>query len=592
MCPTCHLDVPVAIRQVEIAQQKLELWQEKLTVESELLKSEKRTWRRKCQAVRASTLEKQRAMETLESESADKLQESARQLQTAQKQLQEERERIVRVEEEHNARVHRLEQEIQQAREESRILAAQLHKTSAAKSEFENNNDEGGCGEEEGVATNQIEQQLRSELEDKVVAMESLEMQLLELERERDELLKAGGGAVADRVCGGDDDHHGGGGEEELRDLRRQLDEAQSEARQHKLELVQALRRQRHDTESAEQQEASELLLQRQQREAIEQLKAELDAVRIEADKEREHVGALTRQLASVMQENQSLLHQQQQTSSSSTSTSSSLIAKVSSALLTSAAGPESSTTTTATADSFAELTPEQHAALGRSYVKELEWNGTGKNYRKDTDATAPADDDEDDEGNKNATGDTPTCWMGRYTGYVNRRGHPDGPGTLRVEDGAILDSSDWKDGQPNGYSVLATVGGDVFRGIYTAGDKSGFGVYVWCDGRVYRGEYHEDRKHGSGVLTWPYGAWFEGQFENDKRNGTGEYHYADGRVYKGEYRDDRAHGRGVLTAQDGTVIYDGQWELGAFVEGGGIGGGSSPGRTATGGGGPRVEKC
>jgi hypothetical protein len=221
----------------------------------------------------------------------------------------------------------------------------------------------------------------------------------------------------------------------------------------------------------------------------------------------------------------------------------------VSSALLTNSGTSTLSPTSDAGDGAAAAdgLTPEQHMALRWSYVKELEWNGTRKNVRKD-----------DDSG---------SCWMGRYTGYVSRRGHPDGPGTLRAHDGAIVDSADWKDGQPNGPTVLARADGDVFCGTFAGGDKHGSKVYVWCDGRVYRGEYHRNAKHGHGVLTWPHGAWFEGPFENDKRNGTGEYHYSDGRVYKGKYVDDVAHGCGVLTGRNGAVIFDGISELGAFQE-------------------------
>lgn len=525
------MDVASAIRQVEVAKQKLELYQEKLQLESELLKSDKRTWKRRCQNARRSTLEHQQQKEALEAETAEKLREYTKRLEEAQQQLQLEKQKRDDMAAEHERKVHELEQQIQHQKEEARVLAAQIHKTPVADEK------EDGDG-----PSNRDWEQLKAELEDKNATIESMEMQLLELERERDELMER---------AGGNEEAEGADARPSLAEfqaLQSQLDEAQKELKQHKLELVQALRRQRHDHESAEQQEQNDAQEHEHAKETIKALEAQLSALKIESEREQEHVGALTRQLASVMEENQSL-HQQQQQSQQASSSSSSLIAKVSSAILTSSVTSNSSSSTSEGGDgSVADgLTPEQHATLGRSYVKELEWNGTGKNVRKD-----------DDSG---------SCWMGRYTGYVNRRGHPDGPGTLRAHDGAIVDSADWKDGQPNGPTVLAGADGDVFRGTFVAGDKHGFGVYVWCDGRVYRGEYRSNTKHGHGVLTWPHGAWFEGPFENDKRNGTGEYHYSDGRVYKGEYVDDVAHGRGILTGRNGAVIYDGIWELGAFRE-------------------------
>jgi hypothetical protein len=151
----------------------------------------------------------------------------------------------------------------------------------------------------------------------------------------------------------------------------------------------------------------------------------------------------------------------------------------------------------------------------------------------------------------------------GVYTGWVDiDTGNPSGNGTLRVDDGAVYDG-DWKNGHRHGQGVYATVEGDVYRGEWQDDLYHGTGTFVWSDGRVYRGMYSFGQRQGTGVMCWPYGAHYQGEYQNDKRNGLGQYVYADGRCYDGDYKEDRPHGYGTLKGANGTVIYDGHWELG-----------------------------
>jgi hypothetical protein len=69
-------------------------------------------------------------------------------------------------------------------------------------------------------------------------------------------------------------------------------------------------------------------------------------------------------------------------------------------------------------------------------------------------------------------------------------------------------------------------------------------------------------------IETWPHGARYEGEYHMDRRNGQGTYWYADGRSYSGEYKDDRPNGQGKQTDSDGSVLYDGEWNLGEFING------------------------
>ena len=98
-------------------------------------------------------------------------------------------------------------------------------------------------------------------------------------------------------------------------------------------------------------------------------------------------------------------------------------------------------------------------------------------------------------------------------------------------------------------------------------------------------------------IETWPHGAKYEGEYHQDQRNGMcycrfrlfessairksstnllvflfsnsgrGAYNYPDGRRYEGEYQADRPHGIGRQIAADGSVLYDGQWNMGEFID-------------------------
>lgn len=595
MCVTCGTDVATAIQHVATARQKLELWHEKLTVEAELLKSDKRNWKRRCQIARNANLQRQRNAEQLERENEERIQLLQAQVVALQDETRESAAAAVAAtsaaaeaveqqhwnvqKEEHQRHVEELHQQIQ--RLEIELEAAQRKKESPLsdnicgtgtdaepndESEFDTilENDvqvtprkgDDTNDDENSTLIRDLQDQvesLKAQLDDKMIALESLEMQLLELERDRDD-------HPASATAAGEEDdlshvRHDATPCPHCHNLQLQLSEAQEQIRKHELELVQMLRRQRHEashassssggsrtsgdattpapvtdnddnnaTQQQQQEQQQRAELQNQQHEqTIARLEAKLRELHLEAQQERARVQYLQRQFATSQARPADAV-------------------EASYAAETDALSSNDNTTDTGVAPEPDPQPPNQH----RRYVKELEWRS----------AALARDDPSQPE------------WMGRYTGYVNESGNPDGPGTLRVDDGAILDTDNWKDGRPHGNGVFADLEGNVYRGHYNAeGQKDGpDAVFAYGDGRVYRGSFAGDVKHGHGVLTWPYGAWYEGAFASGRRNGPGEYHYADGRVYVGTYQNDRAHGYGVLRAPDGTVIYDGDWELGEFL--------------------------
>ena len=153
----------------------------------------------------------------------------------------------------------------------------------------------------------------------------------------------------------------------------------------------------------------------------------------------------------------------------------------------------------------------------------------------------------------------------GKYTGWMDDQGRPNGHGIFRVDNGDVYEG-EWKLGQRHGQGVYTWYEGDLYNGPWQEGKRHGHGVFVFSDGRIYDGYYVQGNRQGSGMFTWPYGAKYEGEYEKDRRNGAGMYVYADGRTYKGEYKDDRPHGYGTEYTKDGSVLYDGVWQFGEFV--------------------------
>lgn len=73
-----------------------------------------------------------------------------------------------------------------------------------------------------------------------------------------------------------------------------------------------------------------------------------------------------------------------------------------------------------------------------------------------------------------------------------------------------------------HGRGVYSFASGDVYEGMFVAGEKSGQGKYTSSSGSVFIGQYVNDKRHGKGLFRYPGGATaFEGVWENDEVKGT-----------------------------------------------------------------------
>ena len=559
VCRTCGVNVPNAMKQVESARQQLQLYQEKLQVEQALLRSDKRNLKRRLQAARAAQQRAAVEREQHWAQTATAQQEQQAQQQDLQNKLEKLQQESVQTQTELQRKIDQLQTQL----EELELTAKNEHGTAPGMVSTDDKNSmhtQYPREEEEEEELRKKNESLRQQLEDKQTAIDSLEMELLELERERDENGGGGGGGgtLQNRTTSNEVDEcpHCAHYPTQVANLQKQLQQVQIQNQQLRATHEQwEQERDRTDTVVSQEEvdRVREALLVETSRaanlqEKVERLQRERDSAKQQQQTAAAHVPVDSKRLQELERENQrlqqqvaSLLQQQQQQT-----TSSAVVAK-------------------ATESAVAK---ESNNNTHRRMVMEYEWNGFTESGNDDTNGKDTNDDQDEEK----------SPFAGIYTGWVDDSTNlPDGRGTLRCDDGAIWDCT-WSNGRPHGHGILATIEGDVYHGTWVDGEKHSTiatsdadyeercCVHVFSDGRVYRGTYVNDTRQGEGIMTWPYGAHYQGTFENDKRNGHGEYHYADGRYYVGSYHHDRPHGYGVLKSEDGTVIYDGQWEYGEFV--------------------------
>ena len=487
-CRKCGVNVQATYQQFEKARHELELLQEKLHIEQEMLKHDKRNFKRR---VKARSAAAHRLRETERQQQQQQEQSSAVEELQQQQQVDDYREQLVQVEAAARSQQSRYTQTVEamQATIQELQQQAATRKDNDSSSPINNSNNHNS----ERVA------ELEEKVHDQQAAIERYELELLELERERD----AGGSDTAI-----------------MHTTRQQQAEACTKC--------DGLEQKWQETQT-ENQALQETIKKLQVQLETAQQKADMQSVGTELSQQvaelKLHKSAIQKALA----EREAHVELLQQANDELVAKLLSYDERPTAAMIETSAPPESSTSTSPHHKDL-EHSPDHN------YVMEHEWQS-----------------------------DPP--YTGLYTGWFRTATQsPDGPGTLRLDDGGIY-IGPWRHGKPHGPAgVYATVDGDVYAGDWHDAQKHGRGVHCWSDGRVYDGPYWHNQRSGAGTMTWPYGAHYQGEFAQDKRNGVGQYMHADGRSYTGNYKDDRPHGQGVLVAKDGTVLYDGNWELGEFL--------------------------
>lgn len=107
----------------------------------------------------------------------------------------------------------------------------------------------------------------------------------------------------------------------------------------------------------------------------------------------------------------------------------------------------------------------------------------------------------------------------GKYTGWLNLGGDPDGYGTLRIDDGSIYTGS-WVQGRRSGYGVYTSLDGLLFAGQWSNNAYHGRGVEISEMNDIFTGDWVEGKRHGKGIASCEKGTRYVGEFHSDKRSG------------------------------------------------------------------------
>lgn len=543
VCPSCGVN-----------QQRLALLQEHVSLESQLLKEDKRNFKRRLKAAKASARKTQVHAENQLLLVEKQTKESEQNVRAARQEMEAYKHKLATMQHDKEQLVTQLEQsrlQLQQLQQQQIQKSPVPATSSSVRKQQELHDDE------------DLVQQMQLELEEKQAAIDGYEMQLLEMERELDNLRNSNHGerdGYGNREC------------TNCRMLQIQLDQMtdQMAREEQKRQLV----KRSHLSVSNQEIDASH--------EAVHKLELELQE-QVNAKKKLElENAALSEKLVQLQR-----LDKQGEDTPSEIHTPRPVCSKCTTP--TAASCNDTVHASTTKADTIVST-----AVANTAPVNEDEFD--------DDDDDDDSDDDQDQrimyEKNDTSPARPLRCMsthpvsspstsgallvfekeyhgdddmVGMYTGYMIldtdiNSSVPHGVGTLRLEDGGVVEG-DWNMGLLHGEKcVLATIDGDLYIGGWLQGKKNGEGTLVYSDGRVYRGQFQNDCREGVGYIAWPYGAHYRGDFNQDLRSGQGEYRYADGRSYVGNYYEDRPQGYGVLRARDGTVIYEGQWELGEFL--------------------------
>jgi hypothetical protein len=107
----------------------------------------------------------------------------------------------------------------------------------------------------------------------------------------------------------------------------------------------------------------------------------------------------------------------------------------------------------------------------------------------------------------------------GKYTGWLNLGGDPDGYGTLRIDDGSIYTGS-WVQGRRSGYGVYTSLDGLLFAGQWSNNVYHGRGVEISETNDIFTGDWADGKRHGKGIASCEKGTRYVGEFDRNKRSG------------------------------------------------------------------------
>lgn len=83
-------------------------------------------------------------------------------------------------------------------------------------------------------------------------------------------------------------------------------------------------------------------------------------------------------------------------------------------------------------------------------------------------------------------------------------------------------------------------------------------------------GSWVDGQMQGQGTLTEACGSYYQGEMRFNERNGHGKYEFLKG-SYEGQWLDGKRHGLGIMYDPNGSINFDGLWEMDSMSNGSGF---------------------
>jgi hypothetical protein len=101
------------------------------------------------------------------------------------------------------------------------------------------------------------------------------------------------------------------------------------------------------------------------------------------------------------------------------------------------------------------------------------------------------------------------------------------------------------------------------YKGGFKNSKKDGFGYLLNNDGSRFVGFWKEDKMNGLGLFVWKEGHRYFGYWKDDKMSGKGCYRWVNGDVFTGNYENDLKEGEGEYYFKGRNSYLKGRWEQG-----------------------------
>ena len=106
-----------------------------------------------------------------------------------------------------------------------------------------------------------------------------------------------------------------------------------------------------------------------------------------------------------------------------------------------------------------------------------------------------------------------------------------------------------------------------LYDGEWKNDKFEGNGSLITPDGKKYIGQFKNGLYEGKGYLIDKEGNIYNGNFKNGEKSGEAEYSMNNGNKYIGKFKNDKYHGKGKIINKDGTIIQEGKFKEGNFVQ-------------------------